>query len=138
MIAPDPPPVDTKGELPMGALAFQRTAVIFLLIGLLLGMKMGMTEDFSLAPVHTHLNLAGGVLMFLAGLFYASRPDTPPRLVTLHYVLHVAGAALLVVGIFGAVTQAAWFGPVVGIGAVLVLLAMLVFAWNVFRRPSVG
>ena len=119
----------------MGALAFQRTAVIFLLVGLVLGMKMGMTQDFSLSPVHAHLNLAGGVLMFLAGLFYASRPDIPRGAVTLHFVLHAPGALLLVVGIYGAVTQATWYGPVVGAGAVLVLLGMLVFAWNVFRRP---
>lgn len=122
----------------MGALAFQRTGVVFLLLGMILGMKMGMTEDFTLAPVHTHLNLAGGVLLFLAGLFYASRPDIPRGLVTLHFWLHGPGAALLVVGIYGAVTQAAWFGPVVGTGAVLVLLGMLVFAWNVFRRPRVA
>lgn len=42
-----------------GAFAFQRTAVVFLLLGMILGVKMGMTEDFTLAPVHTHLNLEG-------------------------------------------------------------------------------
>lgn len=120
----------------MGALAFQRTAVVFLLLGMILGARMGMTENFTLAPVHTHLNLAGGVLMFLAGLFYASRPDIPRGRVTLHFWLHAPGAALLVAGIYGAVAQAAWFGPVVGVGAVLVLLAMLVFTWNVFSRPA--
>jgi hypothetical protein len=126
------------GEIHVGALAFQRTAVVFLLLGLVLGMKMGISENFTLAPVHTHLNLAGGVLMFLAGLFYAARPDIPRTLVTLHFWLHAPGAALLAAGIYGAVTQAPWFGPVVGTGAVLVLLGMLVFAWNVFRRPGVG
>lgn len=118
------------------AILFQRTAMVFLLVGLCLGMRMGMSQDFSLVPVHTHLNLAGGVLMFLAGLFYATRPDIPGWAVRLHYWLHLGGATLLVVGIYGAVTHAAWYGPVVGIGAVGVLLAMLVFAWNVFRRPG--
>jgi hypothetical protein len=118
----------------MGATAFQRTGVVFLLVGLCLGMRMGMTEDFSLTPVHTHLNLAGGVLMFVAGLFYAQRPEVPRWAVTTHYWLHLAGAILLVAGIFGAVTHAAWYGPVVGAGAVGVLLAMLVFTWNVFRK----
>lgn len=118
----------------MGATAFQRTGVVFLLVGLCLGMRMGMTEDFSLTPVHTHLNLAGGVLMFVAGLFYAQRPEIPRWAVTLHYWLHLAGGVLLVAGIYGAVTHAPWYGPVVGIGAVGVLLAMLVFTWNVFRK----
>ena len=94
----------------MGALAFQRTGVVFLLLGMILGMKMGMTEDFTLAPVHTHLNLAGGVLMFVAGLFYAQRPEVPRWAVTTHYWLHLAGAILLVAGIFGAVTHAPWYG----------------------------
>lgn len=118
----------------MGATAFQRTGVVFLLVGLCLGMRMGMTQDFSLTPVHTHLNLAGGVLMFVAGLFYASRPEIPRWAVSLHYWLHLGGAVLLVAGIYGAVTHAAWYGPVVGAGSVGVLLAMLVFAWNVFRK----
>ncbi len=118
----------------MGATAFQRTGVVFLLVGLCLGMRMGMTEDFSLTPVHTHLNLAGGVLMFVAGLFYAQRPEVPAWAVALHYWLHLVGGVLLVAGIYGAVTHAPWYGPVVGIGSVGVLLAMLVFTWNVFRK----
>ena len=83
----------------MGATAFQRTGVVFLLVGLCLGMRMGMSQDFTLTPVHTHLNLAGGVLMFVAGLFYAQRPEIPRWAVTLHYWLHLVGAILLVVGI---------------------------------------
>lgn len=122
----------------MGATAFQRTAIVFLLIGVVVGMRMGMSEDFTLVPVHAHLNLAGGVLMFLAGLFYAARPDIPRGAVAVHYVLHTAGALLLVCGIYGAVTHAGWYGPVVGTGAMLFLLAMLVFAWNVFRAPRLG
>jgi len=121
----------------MGATAFQRTGMVFLLVGLCLGMRMGMTEDFSLTPVHTHLNLAGGVLMFVAGLFYAQRPEIPRWAVTLHYWLHLVGGLLLVAGIYGAVTHAPWYGPVVGAGAVGVLLAMLVFTWNVFRKHGV-
>ena len=118
----------------MGATAFQRTGVVFLLLGLCLGLRMGMSEDFSLTPVHTHINLAGGVRMFVAGLFYAQRPEVPHRAVTLHYWLHLVGALLLSAGIYGAIVRAPWYGPVVGAGSVGVLLAMLVFTWNVFRR----
>lgn len=121
----------------MGATIFQRTGMVFLLVGVCLGMRMGITEDFSLTPVHTHLNLACGVLMFVAGLFYAQRPEIPRWAVTLHYWLHLVGGVLLVVGIYGAVTHAPWYGPVVGTGAVGVLLAMLVFTWNVFRKHGV-
>lgn len=136
MIRGNPPAGRQRGTT-MGATAFQRTGVVFLLVGLCLGMRMGMSQDFSLTPVHSHLNLAGGMLMFVAGLFYAQRPEVPHRWVTVHYWLHLAGAVLLVAGIYGAVTHAAWYGPVVGTGAVCVLLAMLVFTWNVFRKHGV-
>jgi hypothetical protein len=119
----------------MGAIAFQRTGLLFLLVGIGLGMKMGASQDFSMMPVHAHINLVGGVLMFIAGLFYASRPDIPRRAVSVHYWLHLVGALLLVAGIYGAMSHAPWYGPVVGAGSVGVMLAMLVFAWNVFRRP---
>ena len=118
---------------------FLRTSVIMLIIGMGLGIYMGMNEDFTFAPVHAHINLAGGVLMFLAGLFYNSRPGLSPRAIGVHYVIHLLGAVLMPLGIYGSLTKAAWYGPVVGIGSVLVLIAMLFFAVMVFlgtRKPA--
>jgi hypothetical protein len=48
---------------------------VVLLIGMLAGIAMGIEQDFALAPAHAHLNLAGGVLLFLFG-----EPDSCFRL----------------------------------------------------------
>lgn len=113
--------------------AFLRASVVLLLVGVVIGMYMGMTHNFIASPAPAHLNLAGGVLMFLAGLFYTSRQDIPARSVAAHYVLHLLGGVLLPAGIYGTVTQQGWGGLVVGAGSLLTLLAMLVFTRNVFR-----
>lgn len=117
----------------MNANAFLRAGVLMLLAGVVLGMHMGISQDFTASPAHAHLNLAGAVVTLLAGLVYAVRPGTPRGAMTLHFVLQVAGGVLLPTGIYGTVTQQAWAGPVVGTGSLLVLLATIVFAWNVFR-----
>lgn len=117
-----------KGQL------FLRTGVVLLIAGLVMGMHMGMTQNFTFAPVHAHLNLVGGVLMMVAGLFYNSRPDLAGRSVAAHYVAHALGAVLLPIGIYGSIAGRAWAGPVVGSGAVLVLLAVVLFAVNLFKR----
>ena len=115
---------------------FLRTAVLLLLVGICLGMRMGMTQDFTYAPAHAHLNLVGGVLMFLAGLFYNTQPQVSARAMGVHYAVQLAGAILLPIGIVGSIDHTPWSGPVVGAGAVLTLLAMLVFTWRVFRTPA--
>jgi hypothetical protein len=53
--------------------------VVVLLVGMLAGVAMGIEQDFALAPAHAHLNLVGGVLLFLFGLYYLGwfpRPET--------------------------------------------------------------
>ena len=112
---------------------FLRTGVIVLALGMCLGIYMGAREDFTMAPVHAHINLAGGVLMCIAGLFYNSRPALPGKLIAVHYWLQLIGIALLVPGIAGAQIHASWFPPVVGIGSVLTLLALLFFIFMVFK-----
>jgi hypothetical protein len=42
-------------------------SVVILLVGMVAGIVMGIREDFTLAPAHAHLNLVGGVLLFLFG-----------------------------------------------------------------------
>ena len=117
---------------------FLRTSVIILAVGMGLGIYMGITEDFTFAPAHAHLNLAGGVLMFLAGLFYNSRPELSPRLATGHYIVSLLGAILLPAGIAGSVVKAGWAVPVVGAGSVLTFVAMLVFIFAVFKGTGNG
>lgn len=118
----------------MKGMLFLRTGIVLLIGGVLGGMQMGMAHDFTYAPVHAHLNLVGGVLMIAAGLFYNARPDLSSRWVSAHYVSHLLGAVLLPAGIYGSIAGTAWAGPVVGAGSVLTLLALLLFAINLFRR----
>jgi hypothetical protein len=111
---------------------FLRTSVVFLTIGVGLGVYMGAKHDFLQAPTHAHLNLVGGVWMFLAGLFYNAHPQISKRLTTIHYVLAMLGLALFIPGIYGARIEAPWSVPVVGAGSVLSALQILMFAVLVF------
>ncbi len=118
---------------------FLRTSVIVLIIGMVFGIYMGMHEDFTYAPAHAHLNLAGGVLMFLAGLFYNSRPNLSSRAAGVHYGIALLGTILLPAGIYGSIAKMPWSVPVVGIGSVLTLVAMVYFAVMVFlgtKKPA--
>ena len=44
--------------------------VVVLLVGMLAGIAMGIQQNFTLAAAHAHLNLIGGVLLFLFGWYY--------------------------------------------------------------------
>ena len=50
----------------IGSLMMCLSAVV-LLVGMLAGIAMGIQQNFMLAPAHAHLNLIGGVLLFLFG-----------------------------------------------------------------------
>ena len=67
-------------------------SVVILLIGMLAGIAMGMTQNFVLAPAHAHLNLVGGVLLFLFGLYYRLVPGAgTTTLAKVQGSLHIAG-----------------------------------------------
>ena len=51
------------------SVAFFGAAVLYALLGMSLGMFMGATEDFTLAPVHAHINLLGWATLALMGTF---------------------------------------------------------------------
>lgn len=111
---------------------FLRTSVLFLMAGLALGMFMGTHEDFTQVPVHVHLNLVGGVWMFLAGLFYNAHPHISRKAIAAHYGLAVIGMPLFAIGLWGADIQAKWFLPFVITGSSLSTLALVTFAVLVF------
>jgi hypothetical protein len=51
-------------------------AGIYLLIGMSMGIYMGATEQFALAPAHAHVNLLGWVTLALAAAVFTIWPQT--------------------------------------------------------------
>ncbi|EAQ34702.1 DNA topoisomerase IV subunit B [Nitrobacter sp. Nb-311A] len=69
-------------------------SVVLLLIGMTGGMAMGIEQNFTLAPAHAHLNLVGGVLLFLFGLFYRLVPSAgKSMLARIQGGLHILAAS---------------------------------------------
>jgi len=111
--------------------AFFALAVLMALAGMLLGIQMGMAHDFRLVPVHTHINLVGWVSLALFGIGYRLGFARGGGLAVLHFWIATAGAILLPIGIYFAVTQEQQ--AVVIVGSLLVLASMLLFLVNVLR-----
>ena len=83
----------------IGSLMMRVSAIIFV-VGMLAGIDMGIRENFLLAPAHAHLNLIGGVLLFLFGLYYRLIPEA--GMTTLAKVqgwFHIVGAVLFPIGV---------------------------------------
>jgi hypothetical protein len=83
----------------IGSLMMCVSAVI-LLVGMLAGLVMGIEQNFMLGPAHAHLNLIGGALLFLFGLYYRLVPAAgTTTLAKVQGWLHIIGAVLFPVGV---------------------------------------
>ena len=110
-----------------------RLSVIYLIVGVGLGIAMGATENFTLRPVHAHLNLLGWTTMALAGLIYTVYPKAASsRLARIHFWLHstalpamMGALAALLLGHPGAV-------PVLVASEIAAAAGVIVFACNIF------
>jgi len=111
-----------------------RVSVVVLLIGMLAGIAMGVKQDFALAPAHAHLNLVGGVLLFLFGLYYRLVPAAAEnRLAKWQGWLHIIGAIVFPVGVGLVVTQGEALVAIPIIGSLIVVAAVLLFTAIVFQ-----
>jgi hypothetical protein len=114
-----------------------RVSVVILLIGMLAGIVMGMEENFSLQPAHAHLNLVGGVLLFLFGLYYRLFPAAgQTTLATIQGWLHIVGGILFPLGVAIVVLKGDTYVVFPIVGSLIVLAATALFAVIVFRTSK--
>ncbi len=113
---------------------FFRFGVLAVLGGMGLGMWMGEQENFTLAPVHAHLNLVGFVLPFIFGLFYRSFPAVAGGLLPrIHLVLSILGVLMMIPSLALLLLGDKTYAPVLIAGEVSTALGMLIFAIQVYR-----
>ena len=109
-------------------------SVVVLLVGMLAGIAMGIQQNFTLAPAHAHLNLVGGVLLFLFGLFYRLIPAAgTTMLAKVQGWLHIAGSILFPAGVAIVLLKGPSFEAAPIAGSLIVVAAMALFAVIVFR-----
>ena len=112
-------------------------AIVYFCLAVGLGVFMGLSGDHRLMAVHAHMNLLGWVTLTLVGVIYHYFPKAAAsRLASVQFWLHnlflpvmMGALALVILGM----PQA---GPVLGSSAVVMLLAVLLFAGNVLWRRA--
>jgi hypothetical protein len=111
-----------------------RAGVMFLLVGMIWGIEMGIRQDFSMAPAHAHFNLVGGVLLFVFGLYYRMVPAARDHvLAKWQGLLHGIGAILFPIGVAVVIKKGEAFIALPIVGSLIVVAAIALFALIVFR-----
>jgi hypothetical protein len=117
----------------IGSLMMCLSAII-LLFGMLAGIAMGIQQDFVLAPAHAHLNLVGGVLLFLFGLYYRLVPAAgATTLAKVQGWLHMVGSILFPAGVAVVLLKGPSFEAAPIAGSLIMVAAMALFVVIVFR-----
>jgi hypothetical protein len=114
---------------------FLSVAVLQALVGMGVGIFMGITGDYTLAPAHAHNNLLGWVSMAIFGLYYALVPDVAARrLPMVHFWLALAANIVFPLGIGLVVTGK---GETLSIiGSLLEVFSMLLFGIIVWTNRA--
>lgn len=120
-------------------LRFLKIAVVYIVLGACLGVYMGATEAFTLAPVHAHLMLLGWVTLALAGIIYHLYPAAATtRLASIHFWAHnlLLPVFMLLLAFYLSGMQS--LGPLLGIASILMLATLITFAANVLMNAKAG
>ena len=117
--------------------AFMRLGVLTLIGGMALGIWMGTTENFTLRPVHAHVNLLGFVAMMLFGLFYRTFPEAGrSKLAFSHFTLFVLGFLVQVPTLTLLLLGNPAVAPILGLSEIVLVVSIVLFAIVLFRSTS--
>ena len=112
---------------------FFKTATIFLIVGLAVGLHMGISEDHSAMPAHAHIMLLGWVTSALFGIYYALLPAKAERRIAfVHFGVYLIGMIIMLPALYLKYTGYPKFEPLLGSGSMIVALGVLIFAYVLF------
>lgn len=108
-------------------------SAVYMVVGLLLGLAMGIAGDFSLTSVHAHISLLGWATMSIAGIVYILMPGcNRNRLATLHFWGHNLGLPVMMASLALDAYGNKSAEKVIAASSTLVLVSLLIFAVNLF------
>ena len=111
-----------------------RAATLYLMAGLVLGIVMAASGNFTLKGVHGHMHLLGWVSLALTGAVYAVVPEAAMgALARWHVILHNLGLPVMLVALTAYLAGVGAAEPGIAFGAVLSTLGLGAFTLAIWR-----
>ncbi|TDL80197.1 cytochrome-c oxidase [Peribacillus frigoritolerans] len=112
-----------------------KLSVLYLAVGLLLGLFMSIAHDYTLTSVHVHINLLGFTTLTIAGILYYAFPElTDHFLAKAHFWLHNIGLPVMMIGLAFTVSGNNSLVLFTITGSFATVIGLLFFVWNVLAN----
>jgi len=114
-----------------------KLAVLYLIIGVALGLHMAKSGNHGMYPVHAHINLLGWVSMALFGLIYRQFPAMAGnKLAKAHFWIYNLALPVNMATLYMYLGGNADIEPVLGVASMVLGLAIAIFAINVLKNAK--
>jgi VIT1/CCC1 family predicted Fe2+/Mn2+ transporter len=124
-----------EGKLPKLAELFFKTAIVFLIVGIGVGLQMSISGAHNVIGAHAHINLLGWVTSAIFGGYYALNPaKAEGRLALTHYGIYTTGVVVMIVSLYFLLLGNTALEPLVAAGSLITFVGVLVFAVVVFGK----
>lgn len=121
--------------MPQLARLFFKTAIVFLIVGIAMGLQMAISGNHNVIGAHAHANLLGWVTMALFGTYYAFNPaKAETRLANLQYWVYTVGVTVIVPSLYLLYLGYAAFEPLTAVASLVILLGVLMFAVVIYSK----
>jgi hypothetical protein len=129
------------GEINMPRISeyFFRSAILFLLVGISIGIHMSISQNHNVTGAHAHINLLGWVTSALFGGYYALNPaKAAGRLPMLQYLVYTLGVVVMGGSLYLLLAGNTAMTPVVAASSLIIFAGVLLFAWIVWMPAGAG
>ena len=117
---------------------FFGTAILYGLLGMLLGLHMAIAQDHGQMPTHAHIMVIGWVSFAVFGFFYHLFGDRVSRVLAgIHCILAEVSLLGIVIGLLLFYGGNPEYEPIAAISSIAYAVSFLLFAivaWPVFRQ----
>jgi cbb3-type cytochrome oxidase subunit 1 len=109
---------------------FFTLAVVYAILGMLLGLSMAASQDHSHMPAHAHIMLVGWVTSAIMAFFYQLVPAaSASRLAPAHFWVAAVSGIVFMASLYMLMGGNTGVEPVVGVSSTIYFASLLLFAW---------
>lgn len=125
--------------MPRVSKLYFKTAIIFLIVGIVMGLNMAISQDHSVIGAHAHCNLLGWVTMAIFGGYHALNPRKAERRIAfIQYYIYTAGVTLMVPALYLMLLGNMAMEPIVAAASLITFAGVLIFAFIIFSGEDVS